>query len=119
MKLSVILSVYNTAANGVLEYCLDSLVNQTYLKKGGEMEIIAVDNASTDNSLDILKFYEKEYPKFFRVFHLEKNRFPGGGRNFGFKHAKGEWICYVDADDWVSPDCYEKALTAAKEGGGD
>ena len=117
MKLSVIVAVYNTAANGVLEFCLDSLVNQTFLKKGGEMEIIAVNDASTDNSLDILRFYENNFPKFFHVINSEKNGGPGGARNLGFKHAKGEWITYVDSDDWVTPDCYEKALTVAQTGG--
>ena len=58
MKLSIIVPVYNMAADGKLEYCLNSLVNQTLQ----DIEIIAVDDASTDNSYEILKRYEEEYP---------------------------------------------------------
>ena len=116
MKLSVIIAVYNTAADNCLEFCLDSLVNQTFLKKGGEMEIIAVDDHSTDNSMDILRFYESSYPEFFHVYQTEKNSGPGTARNIGFKHAKGEWITYIDSDDWVTPDCYEKVFAAERGG---
>ena len=64
MKLSIIVPVYNMAADGKLEYCLESLVHQTV----SDYEIIAVDDASTDNSLEILKNYEKEndYGDFYR-----------------------------------------------------
>ena len=61
MKLSVIVPVYNMAADGKLEYCLNSLVHQTLR----DMEIIAVDGASTDNSLEILRRYEFDYPENF------------------------------------------------------
>ena len=65
MKLSVIVPVYNTAGEGKLEYCLDSLVKQTYK----DMEIIAVDDCSTDHSLEILRRYERQYPERFRAVH--------------------------------------------------
>ena len=58
MKLSIIVPVYNMAADGKLEYCLDSLAAQTIK----DYEVIAVDDASTDNSLEILRAYEKKYP---------------------------------------------------------
>ena len=93
MKLSVIVPVYNTATNNLLEYCLDSLVNQTFLKKGGEMEIIAVDDCSTDNSMEVLRFYENQYPETFRVFQTEKNGGPGTAKNLGFKFSNiNDWI---------------------------
>ena len=59
MKLSIIVPVYNMAAEGKLEYCMDSLVGQT----AADYEIIAVDDASTDASLEILRSYEAGYPE--------------------------------------------------------
>ena len=77
MKLSVIVPVYNTAGEGKLEYCLNSLVNQTCL----DMEIIAVDDCSTDNSWEIIRRYEAEYPDRFRAVHSPVNRKQGGAKN--------------------------------------
>lgn len=59
MELSIIVPVYNMAAEGKLEYCLDSLLNQQV----GDYEIIAVDDASTDTSAEILNRYAKQYPE--------------------------------------------------------
>ena len=67
MKCSVIVPVYNMAAEGKLEYCLDSLLRQTLR----DMEIIAVDDASTDASLEILRRYEEDHPEKIRVIHYE------------------------------------------------
>ena len=115
MKVSIIVPVYNMAADGKLEYCLDSLVHQTIT----DYEIIAVDDASTDNSLEILKRYEKQYPEKVKVVHYEVNRRQGGAKNRGLQEATGEWIGFVDSDDWVSPDYYEKLLHRAEETGAD
>ena len=65
MKCSVIVPVHNMAGDGKLEYCLNSLIHQT-LK---DLEIIAVDDASTDNSLEILRRYEFDYPERFKVIN--------------------------------------------------
>ena len=100
MKLSIIVPVYNMAADKKLEYCLDSLVGQTL----ADYEIIAVDDCSTDESLRILRDYEKRYPEKFRAVHLEKNRHQGGAKNVGLKMAQGEWIGFIDSDDWIAPD---------------
>ncbi len=116
MKLSVIVPVYNMAADGKLEYCLDSLVNQTLTET---YEIIAVDDASTDNSLQILRDYERRYPERMKVIHYEVNRRQGGAKNAGLKAAAGEWIGFIDSDDWVTPDYYEKLLAKAEETGAD
>ncbi len=116
MKLSIIVPVYNMAADGKLAYCLDSLVNQT-LKE--PYEIIAVDDASTDNSLEVLKEYESRYPKLFKVVSYEVNRRQGGAKNAGLKVATGEWIGFIDSDDWVTPDYYEKLLHKAYATGAD
>lgn len=115
MKLSVIVPVYNMAADGKLEYCLNSLVNQTI----SDYEIIAVDDCSTDNSLEILRSYEKKYPGKFYVIASPVNKKQGGAKNLGLKKAGGEWIGFIDSDDWITPDFYEKLLRRAEETGAD
>ena len=115
MKLSVIVPVYNMAGGGKLQFCIDSLIHQTIT----DYEIIAVDDASTDNSLDILRQYEKKYPDKMRVLSHEVNMRQGGAKNTGLRAARGEWIGFVDSDDWVTPDYYEKLLQKAEETGAD
>lgn len=115
MKLSVIVPVYNMAAGGKLNYCLNSLVNQTIT----DYEIIAVDDCSTDNSLEILYSYEKKYPDRFRVIASPVNKKQGGAKNLGLEKARGEWIGFIDSDDWVTPDFYERLLKKAEETGAD
>lgn len=115
MELSIIVPVYNMASGGKLNYCLDSLLSQTLT----DYEIIAVDDASTDRSLEILRDYERRCPQRIRVVHYEQNRRQGGARNEGIKAASGSWIGFLDSDDWVAPDCYEKLLRKARETGAD
>lgn len=115
MLLSIIVPVYNMAADGKLNYCLDSLVNQTV----SDYEIIAVDDCSTDNSLEILKEYEKKYPDKFIAVHSAVNKRQGGAKNIGLKMAKGEWIGFIDSDDWITPDFYERLIKKAEETGAD
>lgn len=115
MQLSVIVPVYNMAAEGKLNYCMDSLVNQTI----DDYEIIAVDDASTDHSLEILRTYEKKYPGKVRVLAYPDNRRQGGAKNEGLRAAAGDWIGFIDSDDWVTPDYYEKLLARARETGAD
>ena len=117
MLLSIIVPVYNMAADGKLNFCLDSLVGQTIPRK--DYEIIAVDDASTDNSLDILREYEKKYGELVKVIHYDINKRQGGAKNEGLKKASGEWIGFIDSDDWVAPDYYEKLLKKADETGAD
>ena len=111
MKCSVIVPVFNMAAGGKLEYCLNSLMHQTLR----DLEIIAVDDASTDGSLEILRRYEADYPERCKVIHYEKNKRQGGAKNEGLKIASGEWIGFLDSDDWVSPDFYERLIKKAEE----
>lgn len=115
MKLSVIVPVYNMAAGGKLKFCMDSLINQTI----ADLEIIAVNDASTDHSLDILREYEKMYPEKVRVITYSVNKRQGGAKNEGLKAARGEWIGFIDSDDWVTSDYYEKLLKKAEETGAD
>lgn len=115
MKLSIIVPVYNMASEGKLEFCLNSLVNQTV----SDYEIIAVDDCSTDNSLEILKNFEKKYPDRFRAIHSEVNKKQGGAKNIGLRDAKGEWIGFIDSDDWIAPDMYERLIARAEQTGAD
>ena len=115
MKLTIIVPVYNMAADGKLNYCLDSLVKQTI----SDYEIIAVDDCSTDESLSILKEYEAQYPDRFRAIHSDRNRHQGGAKNIGIREARGEWIGFIDADDWIVPDFYERLINKAEETGAD
>lgn len=115
MKLSIIVPVYNMAAEGKLAYCLNSLVSQTIK----DYEIIAVDDASTDNSLEILKDFERRFPDRFHAICSEVNRHQGGAKNIGLKLAKGDWIGFIDSDDWITPDMYERLIGKAEETGAD
>lgn len=115
MELSIIVPVYNMAADGKLEYCLNSLLNQTI----SDFEIIAVDDASTDESPQILLDYAAHYPDVLKVFLRSENKKQGGAKNYGLKKASGKWIGFIDSDDWIQPDMYEKLLKKAKETGAD
>lgn len=119
MKLSVIVPVYNMTADGKLTHCMDSLVNQTIAADPGVMEIIAVDDCSADESYLVLRGYEERYPGLVRAFRLPRNRHQGGAKNQGLAYASGEWIGFIDSDDWVCPDYYEKLLSAAEDIGAD
>lgn len=115
MKLSIIVPVYNMNHDGNLQFCLDSLVNQTI----EDYEIIAVDDASTDDSLAVLRDYENRYPGLFKVLTYPDNKHQGGAKNEGLKVASGEWVGFIDSDDWVTADYYEKLITKAEQTGAD
>lgn len=105
--ISVIVPVYN--AEKYLKTCLDSLINQTYKN----LEIICVDDGSTDHSLSILKFYEN---KDSRVkAYSQKNAGPAAARNKALEHATGEYISFVDADDFMVNNAYEILSEVAEE----
>lgn len=108
-KLSVVVLVYNTEA--YLEECLNSLVNQTL----DNIEIICVNDESKDNSLNILRKYEKKYDNI-RVID-QKNAGGANAGNRGLKEAKGEYVAILDSDDVVVEDAYEKLYNKAKETG--
>jgi len=106
-KVSVIVPVYNMEK--YLHRCLDSIASQTLQ----EIEIICVNDGSTDGSRAILSGYEKSDPRF-RVVDKE-NEGQGVARNAGINLAKGEYIGFVDADDWVDPAMYETMYADAKK----
>lgn len=104
---SVIVPVYNS--EDFLCDCIDSLVNQT-LKN---VEFIFVDDGSTDSSLNILKEYKKKDGRV-KVFHQE-NKYAGAARNLGLSHAQGEYIIFIDSDDFVNLELLEKCYKRCKE----
>ena len=114
-QLSVIVPVYNMASDDRLSWCMNSLLRQTL----EHYEIIAVDDCSTDHSLEFLKKLEAQHPEKLRVVESDRNRHQGGAKNLGIAKARGEWIAFIDADDWVVPDYFERLLKKAEETGAD
>lgn len=107
VKVSVIIPVYN--AEKYLAECIDSVIGQT-LKS---IEIICVDDGSADESLKILKEYEKA-DRRVRIL-CQENAGAGAARNTGLAAAKGEYLSFLDADDFFEPDMLERAYSKAKE----
>lgn len=105
-KISVIVPVYNVEK--YLRKCFDSLVNQT-LK---DIEIIIINDGSPDNSKEIIDEYAKKYPKMIKALHKENGGL-GDARNDGVKMSKGEYIAFVDSDDFVEIDMFEKLYSQA------
>ena len=102
--ISVIVTAYNIEE--YLSRCMDSLIRQTYKS----LEIILVDDGSTDGTAAICDEFQEKYENV-RVIHQE-NQGPSAARNAGVRFAQGEFIGYVDGDDWTEPDMYEKMLEA-------
>ncbi|MBE5885049.1 MAG: glycosyltransferase family 2 protein [Lachnospiraceae bacterium] len=115
MKLSIIWPVYNMAADGSLDFCIKSLLAQTIR----DYEIIAIDNKSIDNSLEVLKSYEKNYPDKVKVIASSDNRYQGGAYNLGLRAVTGEWISFINDRDWIAPDYFEKLFEKAAATGAD
>ena len=108
IEVSIIVPVYNKEKE--LRRCLDSLTNQTI----NNLEIIVIDDKSTDDSKKIIKEYYEKYPKKVIPMYNDKNEGIGFCRNKGIKKAKGEYLGFVDADDYVDFKMYEKYLEFAK-----
>lgn len=110
VKVSVIVPIYN--AEQYLEQCLDSIVSQT-LK---DIEIILIDDGSTDGSAEICKKYLADS----RVsYYRKENEGLAAARDDGMMRANGEYIGFVDSDDWLKPEMYEKMHAAAKSNDSD
>lgn len=97
-KLSVIIPVYNVEK--YLKRCIDSVLNQTY----NNLEIIVVNDGSTDLSLDICKEYEEK--KKIKLYS-QKNKGQSASRNLGIEAATGDYIAFLDSDDYIEPKMYE------------
>ena len=100
-KVSIIVPVYNVEK--YLSKCLDSLVGQTFKN----YEIIVVNDGSTDNSQEIINKYKLKYPNLIKTF-IKENGGLSDARNFGIEKATGEYIMFIDSDDYISKDMSEK-----------
>lgn len=106
-EISVIIPVYNGA--DFIKRCYDSIKNQTFK----DLEMIFVDDESKDNSLEILRELEKKDNKVKVI--AQKNKKQGGARNTGLKAANGNYISFVDVDDYISEDFLEALYNTAKK----
>ena len=107
-KISIIIPVYNV--ENYLKECLDSCVNQTLQ----DIEIICVDDCSTDNSYKILEEYQQKDSRI-RIFQQEENKKQGAARNRGLEIATGEYIWFVDSDDYIDTKACQILYDAIKE----
>lgn len=102
-QFSLLVAVYN--AERYLSACLDSLVGQTLR----DIQIICIDDASTDNSWNILQHYAERDCRI-ELIRLDINAGQAHARNEGLRRARGRYIGFVDSDDWLSPDCLQQTL---------
>jgi glycosyltransferase involved in cell wall biosynthesis len=105
--ISFVVPCYNS--EDYMKHCIDSL-----LIGKDDVEIIIVDDGSTDNTGKIADKYEKKYPSIVKAIH-QKNGGHGAGINTGLKHAKGKYFKVVDSDDWVDKKAYKELLKKIKK----
>lgn len=108
-KISIIIPCYQVEK--YIDNCVNSLVNQTIGLDN--LELIFINDASSDGTLDKLMHYENQYQNDIIVINCEENHKQGGARNIGLNYATGEYIGFVDADDWVETTMYEKLYNKA------
>ena len=111
-KVSIIIPIYNVEQ--YLARCLDSVINQTHK----EMDIICVNDCSPDNSSHILEKYAKKDARI-KIVNREKNGGLSAARNSGMDVACGEYMFFLDSDDWIDPDYIESCLAAALKSNAD
>lgn len=102
-KVTVLVAVYN--AEKYIRKCLDSLIEQTLT----DIQVVCIDDASTDNSLSILNEYAVKDNRI-EVIALTENHGQAHARNQGLGMVRGQYVCFLDSDDWMSADCLEKAV---------
>lgn len=106
--ISVIIPVYNREK--LIKNAINSVLKQTIADK---LEIICVDDGSTDNTVNVIKRIQQQHDNIF--LYQQKNSGPGVARNLGIDNAHGEYIVFLDSDDWTPPRAYELMLDYAKE----
>lgn len=111
-KISIIIPIYNMEK--YLRMCLDSVLNQSFK----DFEVILIDDGSTDSSPSIIEEYRSKYPDVVRAYR-EDNAGQGKARNYGISLARGEYIGFVDADDYIEPAMYERMYNSAMENDSD
>lgn len=105
--ISVIIPVYNR--ENQIYVCLNSVLRQTY----DDFEVICIDDCSTDSSLEILKYFAKRDNRV-KILKNPSNKGVSYCRNHGLKVAKGDYIFFLDSDDWISSDALDRLYTNAK-----
>lgn len=108
-KISVIIPCYNVELT--IDRCIESVEKQTIGIEN--LEIILVNDASEDKTLEKLCAWEAKYPDAVMVIDCEENKKPGGARNIGMDYARGQYITFADADDILEEDMYEILFAAA------
>lgn len=108
---SIILPVYNSEK--YLNKCIDSIIAQTYI----DWELIVINDGSVDNSKDIINEYQKK-DKRIKAFHFD-NRGVSTSRNYGISVSSGEYITFIDSDDYVEPDYLKELLNSIYENDSD
>jgi glycosyltransferase involved in cell wall biosynthesis len=109
IKFSIVIPVYNVAP--YLKQCIDSILSQTYCC----FETICVNDGSTDGSMSILEEYQRKYPQITIISQANKGL--SAARNAGIQAAKGDYIFFLDSDDWIEPDTLK--ILAEKQSGED
>ena len=109
-KVSIIIPIYNVAPY-IIE-CLDSVYNQTYQN----IEVILVDDCGTDNSMQIINAYlTPKHKKITTIIQHHQNKGLSIARNTGIKHATGEYLYFLDSDDFITSDCIESFILLVKK----
>ncbi|MCR5300885.1 MAG: glycosyltransferase family 2 protein [Lachnospiraceae bacterium] len=109
---SIIIPCYNAVK--YIDRAMDSVMGQTV--DPSLYEVIAVDDASTDDTLNCLRKWETAYPDTVKVITYETNLRQGGARNIAIKQATGEYVCFLDADDWLEKDALQAYEFGIKSG---
>lgn len=100
---SVIIPCYNAVS--YLDCCIESLLQQTF--PIDRLELILIDDASTDATKEKIQFYEKKYPHIIKAIYFTENKRQGGARNAGLSIATGTYIVFLDSDDWADLNMYQ------------
>ena len=103
---SIIIPTYNSEQH--IQQCLDSILSQSY----SDLEVICVEDGSTDHTLELLEEFAAKDPRVI-VIKRSENTGISSARNTAITVARGEWLLFVDSDDWISPDTCERAIAAA------
>lgn len=111
--ISVIIPCYNVSA--YIDRCLTTVTSQTIGVDA--LEIICIDDASTDDTWEKLQAWEKRYPNNVMLIHCDINGRQGRARNIGLQYATAPWVNFMDSDDWIELDFFEKlyGVTLEKE----
>lgn len=111
-KISIIIPCYNVEK--YIDRCLQSVTDQTYPLS--DMEILCVNDASTDGTLAKLQSWEARFPDNLMIIDCEENGHLGKARNIGLSYATGEWIAFIDSDDWIERDYLSSLYETAVQG---